>query len=73
MYNDLLTLCIDNGIFLLPYHSFDPDCTKLMAFICDDPFDNPCSQLQFVHVHIIKSWSHYVYKHLCMRIFIKRS
>ena len=26
MYKNLLALCIDNGIFLLPYHSFDADC-----------------------------------------------
>ena len=44
MYHNLLLLCIDNGIFLLPFHSFDPDCTKPMGFICADPFEDPCSQ-----------------------------
>ena len=64
VYRNLLALCIDNGIFLLSYHSFDPDYKQPMGFVCANPFDNPDSQLHSLYEHILATWSHYICKAL---------
>ena len=64
MYRNLLALCIENAIFLLPYHLFDADCKHPLGFICADPFTDPNSNLHSSHAHLIQTWSHYIYKAL---------
>ena len=64
MYRNLTALCIENAIFLLPYHLFDPDCKSAMGFICADPFKNPDSHLHSSHAHLISTWGHFIYKAL---------
>ena len=64
MYRNLMALCIENAIFLLPYHLFDADCKNLLGFICADPFTDPNSHLHSVHAHLISTWSHFIYKAL---------
>ena len=64
MYKNLMALCIDNAIFLLPYHSFDPDCKHPLGFICADPFTDPNSNLHSCHAHQIQTWSNYIYRAL---------
>ena len=64
MYRNLMALCIENAIFLLPYHLFDPDCESPLGLICADPFDNPNSHLHSSHANLIGTWSHFIYKAL---------
>ena len=64
MYRNLTALCIENAIFLLPYHLFDPDCKSPMGFVCADPFDNPDSHLHSSHASLVPTWGNCIYQAL---------
>ena len=55
IYNNLLALCIDNGILLLLLHLFNPDCAKPIDFLFAKSFDDPHSQVHSTHAYILKT------------------